>query len=154
MSVPSSARGTTRPVCTDSPRSPAPLLRTTLAAVGLVLAVTGGAAALARAGASGEPVDASPPALDGAGLFAAKGCATCHDGPGSLASVEVGPSLAGATTWAATRRPGMDAAAYLRESMRNPSTFRSPATTSDAIMPVLTLDDDEIDRLVAHLLDR
>ncbi|MET0146836.1 MAG: c-type cytochrome [Ilumatobacteraceae bacterium] len=128
--------------------------RAAVATVGLALCIGGAAAALGRVGPSrAAPVAGSTAAgLDGAQLFAAKGCATCHAGPGSTAMAGVGPSLAEAARWAGTRRPGMDAATYLGDSMRDPGGFRSPASTSSAVMPVLTLTDDEIDRLVEHLL--
>lgn len=97
------------------------------------------------------------PALDGAMLFKAKGCASCHNGPDSNPSFSVGPPLIGASDWAGGRRPGMSAADYLAESMRTPSAFISPAFTGGqgpmTGMPDLNLSEAEIAALVAYLLE-
>lgn len=121
------------------------------AATGVLLGVAGVGIASGRVG----PTRASPaaqPAIDGAGLFVAKGCASCHDGPDSNATVEVAPSLVDAAAWAAERRPGMDAAMYLAESITDPSVFISPASASGWAMPLLAVSGDEVDLLVDHLL--
>jgi len=94
-------------------------------------------------------------ASDGAALFLSKGCATCHDGPDTASTLDVGPSLAVAPTWAGTRRPGLSATAYLRESILSPAVFVSPAfVPRDALphMPVLEISPSEADALVAYLL--
>ena len=116
-------------------------LRAGLAAVGLGVALIGtacgthatqperkpiGAAevvatATVRAGGTpgGQPAafgDTSP----GGQLFGAN-CAACHSvkaGGGNI-----GPSLATIGTAAATRKPGMDAGAYIRESIVTPDAF-------------------------------
>jgi mono/diheme cytochrome c family protein len=97
------------------------------------------------------PVSASP--RDGADLFMRKGCASCHDGPQSTARMgEVGPSLADAEEWAGERLPGINARDYVRESIRNPTAFRSPEARDGAAMPSLNLSEAEIDALVEYLL--
>ena len=97
-------------------------------------------------------------ALDGASLFRAKGCATCHDGPTGRSLTGVGPSLADAPSWAGDRIDGVSAQDYLEQSMRSPSAFISPEYRSSGGpsvgMPLLQLSDDEIDRLVDYLLTR
>lgn len=99
----------------------------------------------------------SDTALVGATLFQAKGCASCHDGPDSNLGVYGVPSLTDASVWAGDRRPGMSAAEYLAESMRNPSAFISPAFRGGfgpmTGMPDLNLSDAEIAALVAYLLN-
>lgn len=92
--------------------------------------------------------------LEGAMLFRAKGCASCHVGPGSSSGMSVGPPLIGASDWAGDRRQGMSATDYLAESIRTPSVFISPALSSgsEASMPDLDLDEAEIAALVAYLL--
>lgn len=93
--------------------------------------------------------------VNGAALFQVKGCATCHDGPDGRAAISVGPSLAEAAVWAGTRRPGMSAAEYLQESMRDPSAFLSTELDPNgpvASMPDLALSAAEIDALVTYLL--
>jgi mono/diheme cytochrome c family protein len=88
----------------------------------------------------------------GVDLFQAKGCASCHRGADTRSSIEVGPSLLDASTWASTRIPGVSARAYLDRSIRDPAAFRSPLAGYDAVMPGLVLNDAEIDALVDYLL--
>lgn len=94
--------------------------------------------------------------VDGASLFRAKGCATCHRGPATRALFDGYPPLDDAASWAADRRPGMSAADYLAESMAAPETFSSPAflrgSGPSSSMPRLRLTSEEIEALVAYLL--
>ena len=125
-------------------------------------AALAGAAAVVALGAaafgwSSQPgaADAPAPALDGATLFATKGCASCHTGPDSRAVMGEFPDLSAAPEWAADRRPGMDAATYLSESIREPWAFISPEFVPNGPttgMPALGVTDAEIDALVAYLL--
>ncbi len=104
--------------------------------------------------------DAAPGATNatpvGAAIFQSKGCAACHSGPDSSSSFGDQPSLVDAPTWAAQRRPGMSATDYLRESVRNPSVFVSPAFVDSGGptdgMPDLGLTVAEIDAVVEYLL--
>ena len=97
---------------------------------------------------------ASQPAVSGATLFHAKGCAGCHVGPDSPPRYSDVPSLAGAASWAGTRRDGMDARTYVAAAIRTPGVFVSPAYLGDgpSPMPDLGLSDGEIDALVDYLL--
>jgi len=95
--------------------------------------------------------------LDGAELFVAKGCVSCHVGPDTTPMVSGFPSLDGAGAWAGTRKPGMTAEEYLTESMLSPRAFISPAFNgamgpTDG-MPLLILSEVEIEALVAYLLE-
>ena len=97
-------------------------------------------------------------AAEGAALFRTKGCATCHDGPHGASLTDAGPSLADAAAWAGERVPDLSAAEYVEASIRNPSAFISPErrapTGGPALsMPLLRLSDDEIEAIVAHLLE-
>ena len=96
------------------------------------------------------------PALDGQTLFHAKGCATCHTGPTSTASMGEFPSLAEASSWAGSRREGLSAEEYLEESIREPWAFISPeyheASGPTTAMPELGLSDAEREAVVAFLL--
>jgi cytochrome c551/c552 len=96
------------------------------------------------------------PAANGAQLFAAKGCATCHDGPTSTAVISGFPSLAHVSDWANERRPGMYASEYVAESVRSPAAFISPAFSGSVgpieAMPDLRLSDQEIAAIVDFLL--
>ncbi|MFA5774034.1 MAG: cytochrome c [Ilumatobacteraceae bacterium] len=106
---------------------------------------------------STQSVVRSDAPLDGAMLFRAKGCASCHFGPDMNSGFSIGPSLKSAAEWAGDRRPGMSAADYLAESMRTPSAFISPAFSGGqgpmTGMPDLNLSEAEIDALVAYLLN-
>jgi mono/diheme cytochrome c family protein len=123
-------------------------------ALGALLAVLG--SWIGWRGDGSEPVRAAP-VLDGATLFQAKGCATCHTGPESNAS-DVGgfPSLAEAPSWAGSRRAGLSAEEYLEESIREPWAFISPEFHGSGgpttAMPQLGLSDAERDAVVAFLL--
>jgi hypothetical protein len=125
-----------------------------------LLAVLAGALALAAElawtpGHDGAPAQAMP--VDGASLFEAKVRATCHDGPGTASHIEVGPSLHDAPDWAGSRVPGLSAEAYVRQSIRDPGAFISPAYRSggmDLGMPLLAVSNEEVDALVAYLLHR
>lgn len=86
----------------------------------------------------------------GRSLFSAKGCIACHTKE-QQAVVQVGPALTGLRDRAAERRPGLDAVAYVRESIRTPAAFIAPGY-GNAAMPDLRLRDDEIDAIVAYLL--
>jgi cytochrome c551/c552 len=91
----------------------------------------------------------------GADLFLRKGCASCHNGPHSIARVPVAPSLANVAEWAGERKPGLSAAEYVHESIINPPAFISPGfdQTGPVEMPSLNLTDAEIDALVTYLLE-
>lgn len=95
----------------------------------------------------------SPEEAAGARLFTGKGgCVGCHNaGSGGGAT---GPSLAQVATVAETRKPGMDASAYLHESIANAQAFLVPGYAP--LMPSFqgTLTPEEIDQLVAFLLTR
>ena len=99
-------------------------------------------------------VDGSP---DGADLFVAKGCASCHIGPDTRPFIDGFPKLDNAAVWAGTRKDGMTAEEYLTESLLSPSAFRSPQWNQNGGptdgMPSLFLSEEEVDALVAYLLD-
>jgi cytochrome c1 len=121
-------------------------------ALGALLAVVGTAIGWRDDGS--EPVRAAS-AIDGETLFQAKGCATCHTGPTSAASMGAFPSLAAASSWAGSRRQGMSAEEYLDESIREPWAFISPelhASGPTTAMPYLGLSDVERGAVVAFLL--
>lgn len=100
----------------------------------------------------------SRPVLDGPALFRAKGCATCHTGPDTEPAFTGLPDLSDAASWADGREPGRSAAAYLRESIREPGVFIAPdfhaAGGPITGMPTLAVSDTEVDALVAYLLAR
>ena len=93
---------------------------------------------------------------DGVQLFRAKGCASCHDGPDGDAGFDEFPSLAAAPSWAGDRRPGLSAAEYIAQSIRDPGAFISPAWVGGGAvteMPQLGLTGAEIAAIVEYLLD-
>lgn len=79
-------------------------------------------------------------------------CSRCHSASGD--SIVVGPSLAGIATRGAARIQGMDAEAYIRDSILNPTAYTvegfpegvMPANLTEAIPPT------DLDALVAYLL--
>ncbi|MEX2047225.1 MAG: c-type cytochrome [Chloroflexota bacterium] len=98
---------------------------------------------------SKTPTRASPER--GRMLFATKGCVGCHiHAEIPAARMWVGPDLTGLAARAATRLPGTDARAYVRQSLRDPNAYRVPGFSST--MPQLGLSDDEIESLAALLL--
>src|SRR5881397_2628348 len=59
----------------------------------------------------------------GRALFQAKGCVACHTVAGVPGNAQVGPNLTGLPLVAGTRKPGMAAADYVRESLVDPQAF-------------------------------
>ena len=109
------------------------------------------------------------PGLDGQALFMtvpdnvapqALWCSTCHQIEGVSAGL-IGPDLTHIGTDAATRKPGMSAAEYIAESIRDPDGFicpldvprcGTPGLMTDVITEKLT--DDQVDALVEYLLQQ
>jgi mono/diheme cytochrome c family protein len=96
----------------------------------------------------------SPDEAAGAKLFTGKGgCIGCHNagtGGGST-----GPNLSHIATEGATIKPGMDAKAYIEESIRSPQAFIVPGYPP--LMPTTfsqTLSAEEINQLIAFLLTK
>jgi mono/diheme cytochrome c family protein len=104
-----------------------------------------------------DPTHASPQvaAANAAEVFHAKGCAECHDGPGWDSPVGIGPSLRDAAAWAGTRIAGMSAEDYVRQSVVAPQAFMSPVASPGPFeMPTITVSAEELDALVAYVLQR
>ena len=67
------------------------------------------------------PTPTLPPlAAQGSQVFE-RTCSTCHSAAPDM--IVVGPSLAGIATRGGTRIDGMDAEAYIRDSIMNPSAY-------------------------------
>lgn len=116
--------------------------RARLVATGVAVVVLVAMSVVAWAGDSQDP----RPAAAGSSLFLTKGCVGCHD-------TGVGPGLASIHEVAAGRVPALSADEYVRESILDPGAYTVPGYTSGA-MPALPLDDEEVDALVAFLLDQ
>lgn len=89
---------------------------------------------------------------NGAKLFVSKTCSTCHTVTKIKAVGTIGPSLDGVAKTAATRVKGLDAEAYLRESIEKPSAFVVPKF--QPLMPATirsTMTDQEFSDIVAFL---
>jgi mono/diheme cytochrome c family protein len=117
------------------------------------------AAAVAVAGAGAltlrdDPAASPSVALDGAEVFHAKGCAECHDGPGWDSPIGIGPSLREAAAWAGARVADTSAEDYVRQSVVAPQAFRSPLVADGFEMPTITVSAEELDALVAYVLQR
>jgi mono/diheme cytochrome c family protein len=112
----------------------------------------------ARSSTAVEPAPAAAGAaapLAGADLFRAKGCASCHEGPGVRSVIGLAPSLAAVGDWPAERRRSMPLADYLRESILEPGAFASLAFSPSGpttAMPGIAVSPAELDALVAYLM--
>ena len=122
-----------------------------LTAASLVPATGDPASTAATSNTSAHPPATTGTSARGALLFATKGCVGCHT-HASLpnARMQVGPDLTHLADRAATRVAGLDAPAYVRQSIREPGAYRVPGYT--AVMPDLGLSDADIDSLIAFLL--
>lgn len=88
----------------------------------------------------------------GEALYRAGACPTCHTIQG-VSTGTIGPELTRVGTVAATRKPGVAAEAYLRESIENPNAF-APAGFSTGLMPQGLATGQNLDDLVAYLLTK
>ena len=94
---------------------------------------------------------------DGEAIFTGSGgCSACHTIEG-LTQGLVGPDLTHISTDAGTRKPGVSAEAYIRESIREPEAFvaegverATPGLMTAALTANLT--DGQVDALVEFLL--
>lgn len=87
----------------------------------------------------------------GALLFATKGCTGCHTHASfPNARMQVGPDLTAVAERARTRITGLDARAYIRQSLREPGAYRVAGYS--ALMPDLGLTDEQTDSITAFLL--
>jgi len=87
----------------------------------------------------------------GALLFSTKGCVGCHTHAAIPTShMQIGPDLTLLPDRADTRVVGLDARAYARQSLREPSAYR--VSGYSARMPDLGLSDEDIEALTAFLL--
>jgi cytochrome c551/c552 len=114
---------------------------------------TGNAASSAETRTGNTAPVLAPSVTSGRGalLFATKGCTGCHmHASFPNARMQVGPDLTAVADRAATRVPGLDARAYVRQSLREPGAYR--VTGYNALMPDLSLTDEQIDSLTAFLL--
>lgn len=93
-----------------------------------------------------------PPELQaGRNVFVGKGCVACHATEADTRLV--GPPLTKIATEGATRKPGLSAEDYIRESIRDPNAFIVPTFPGPpSLMPPLALTDDEVRDLLRYLL--
>lgn len=89
---------------------------------------------------------------NGPEIFKSKGCTACH----AVASIPeatgaVGPKLDGLAKRAATRKPGMSADDYIKESVESPTAYVVP--TFSPVMPSLraSMSDKEFKDLISFL---
>jgi mono/diheme cytochrome c family protein len=108
---------------------------------------TGSAAELD--GVAGQPTGAAAVEY-GRALFSAKGCSGCHSLGPLRAGAPVGPDLTALPTVSATRKPGLSAEGYVRESLASPQAFVVPGFGPQ--MPLLSLSEAETQALIAFLL--
>jgi mono/diheme cytochrome c family protein len=104
---------------------------------------------------AGTAVAAPAAALDGADVFQAKGCATCHMGPGAEDGFGIGPNLTTLSKTAGSQVPGLSAEEYVRESILDPGAFMAVAPARGGpygAMPRLAVSPAELEALVLYLL--
>ena len=101
-----------------------------------------------------EKLPEDPNAPPGQRVFVASGCGACHtlEGvPGAAGTI--GPPLTNIGNVAATRKPGMSAEDYIRESIANPTAFIVPGFAP--VMPSgLVSNPTDLNNLVEFLASR
>lgn len=111
-----------RHLSTRSVTRAAPAIAAAGVAVGMLAVLSGGTGQPARALSARAPADPQTSAV-----FVKAGCIGCHTIPGVPGATGlVGPDLSQIGADAATRKPGTDAAAYIRESIVDPEAFIAP----------------------------
>ena len=83
----------------------------------------------------------------GRAVFEAKGCVVCHE------QAQVGPDLTGLGARAADRVDGLNAEAYIRQSVREPQAYIAPGGQG-AQMPALNISNNELTVLTQYLMAR
>lgn len=127
----------------------------TLAALLTAASLTPQVRATARSATTIDATSSERPSSEaadrGALLFATKGCVGCHTHASfPNARMQVGPDLTAIAGRAATRVSGLDARAYIRQSLREPGAYR--VAGYEALMPEIALSDLQIESLTAFLL--
>lgn len=94
---------------------------------------------------------ATEPVARGRQLYRSMGCANCHEP--NLIGQRLGPALEHIGTAAATRRPGLSAEEYIRQSILDPGAYVVPGY-QDSMPRDLgrDLSPTDLDALVAYLL--
>lgn len=101
-----------------------------------------------KPGAAGQAVVAeASPAVRGQELFLSNGCAGCHS---TGENVIVGPGFKGVYERAGTRKPGVSAEDYVRESVKTPGAFVVQGFPS-VMPPFAGLSDAEIGDLIEFM---
>jgi mono/diheme cytochrome c family protein len=102
-------------------------------------------------GACTPEAPATEPVARGRQLYRSLGCANCHEP--NLFGQRLGPPLDHAGTVAATRRPGVSAEEYIRQSIVDPGAYLVPGY-QDSMPRDLgrDLSPTDLDALVAYLL--
>ena len=93
----------------------------------------------------------TPTSEAGALLFQAKGCTGCHTIVGVAEFASIGPDLTQLPEVASQRIAGMNARAYVTQSIRDPQAFTVQGFPA-GVMPNFELSDAEVESLVAFLL--
>ena len=86
-------------------------------------------------------------------LFRQGACPTCHTIQG-ISTGTIGPDLTHIATVGASRKAGIAADAYIRESIEQPNAFVAPGFSSPSAMPQGLAAGPQLDDLVAFLLTK
>lgn len=100
-------------------------------------------------GGTTPPATADTP--NGRSVFLARGCSGCHTAAG-VNGAGIGPDLTDLALRAGDRVAGLEPAAYVRQSIREPQAFVVPGYTG-ITMPTLPLSNAELEAVVEYLLD-
>ncbi len=84
-------------------------------------------------------------------LFVGTGCGGCHVHGDNTPSMAIGPPLSGLAERARERVPGMTAAEYIEQSIREPQAFTVSGFEA-GVMPTFPLSDEDVSSLVDYLL--
>jgi mono/diheme cytochrome c family protein len=110
------------------------------------------AASAVAASCASEP-PATEPVARGRQVYREQSCASCHEGSLLNFFRPVGPELGHIGTVADTRRPGVTAADYLRQSVTDPGAFVVPGYPDSMPRGLADrLSREDLDALVAYLL--
>ncbi|MSQ23329.1 MAG: c-type cytochrome [Chloroflexi bacterium] len=104
-------------------------------------------------GAAHEGVGGGGSPEKGQAFYAKSACPACHTITG-LSAGTIGPDLTHVATVGATRKSGITAEAYIRESIANPQAFIAPGFTSPSSMPGAQATGQDLEDVIAFLMSK
>ena len=114
--------------------------------------VEGAAAQLVQQGGAAAGTGGAAGGSRGAQLFTSNGCVGCHQIGGQGGAT--GPNLTNVGSVAGTRKPGMEARDYIRESITNPNAFVVQGFQPNVMPSFAQLPPADVDALTDYLLEQ